>query len=113
MSKLTQKKCVPCEGNVPAMQDEEIDSMMQEVPEWSLIKKDGIPHLKRKFSFDNFKEALAFTNIVGELAEEEGHHPLIVLEWGKVTVEWWTHAVEGLHQNDFIMAAKCSKAYNS
>lgn len=67
---------------------------------------DGISHLERTFRFKNFAQALAFTNRVGELAESEGHHPQLLTEWGKVKVSWWTHIIRGLHQNDFIMAAK-------
>jgi 4a-hydroxytetrahydrobiopterin dehydratase len=111
MAELTKQKCVPCEGDVPPLKEDEIEELKKKVPDWQVVKVDGIPHLKRQFNFGNFAEALDFTNTVGDLAEEEGHHPVIVLEWGLVTVEWWTHAIEGLHKNDFIMAAKCSKAY--
>jgi 4a-hydroxytetrahydrobiopterin dehydratase len=113
MTELTQQKCVPCESDIPPMSEDEIEDMKEEVPLWQVIKEDGVPHLKRTFKFDNFAEALAFTNSIGEIAEEEGHHPLIVLEWGKVQVEWWTHNIKGLHKNDFIMAAKSSQAYES
>ncbi len=113
MTELTQQKCVPCESDIPPMTEDEIEDMKDQVPEWKIIKVDGVYHLKRTFKFDNFAEALTFTNTIGELAEEEGHHPRIVLEWGKTKVEWWTHNIEGLHQNDFIMAAKSSKAYES
>jgi 4a-hydroxytetrahydrobiopterin dehydratase len=93
------------------MTDEEIDEFKQEVPDWRVVKVDDVPHLKRSFDFDDFAEALEFTNIVGNMAEEQGHHPVIELTWGKVTVEWWTHNIQGLHKNDFIMAAKTSEAY--
>ena len=76
-----------------------------------IVEQGGVRRLQREFDFKNFPEALAFTNRVGELAEEEGHHPLLKTEWGKVTVQWWTHAIGGLHRNDFIMAAKTSDAY--
>lgn len=112
MSDLTQQKCVPCESDVPPMTDEEIEEFRDEVPDWGVVEVDGIPHLKRSFDFEDFAEALEFTNMVGELAEEEGHHPVIELTWGRVTVEWWTHNIDGLHKNDFIMAAKTSKAYD-
>jgi len=111
MSDLTQQKCVPCESDVPPMTGEEIEEFTKEVPHWRLVEVDGIPHLKRSFDFEDFAEALEFVNTVGEFAEEEGHHPMIELTWGRVTVEWWTHNIDGLHKNDFIMAAKTSKAY--
>jgi 4a-hydroxytetrahydrobiopterin dehydratase len=111
MKNLTQEKCIPCENDVPPMTDEEIDEFKQEVPDWRVVKVDDVPHLKRSFDFDDFAEALEFTNIVGNMAEEQGHHPVIELTWGKVTVEWWTHNIQGLHKNDFIMAAKTSEAY--
>jgi 4a-hydroxytetrahydrobiopterin dehydratase len=77
-----------------------------EIPQWSVVERDGIARLERVFRFANFAEALAFTNRVGALAEAAGHHPAITTEWGRVTVGWWTHAIAGLHRNDFVMAAK-------
>ena len=79
---------------------------MPKIPEWNLIEVDGIKRLTRTFRFNDFREALAFTNEVGAIAEEEGHHPALLTEWGSVTVTWWTHKIRGLHVNDFIMAAK-------
>ncbi len=113
MTELKNKKCVPCESDIPAMTEDEIKEIKKEVPEWDVVQVDGVDHLKRTFKFDDFAEALDFTNQVGEAAEEEGHHPVIELTWGRATVEWWTHNIEGLHQNDFIMAAKTSKIYQS
>jgi len=111
MKDLTKEKCIPCETDVPPMTDDEIEEFKKEVSEWRVIEVDDIPHLIRSFDFDDFAEALKFTNVVGEMAEEQGHHPVIELTWGKVTVEWWTHNIKGLHKNDFIMAAKTSEAY--
>lgn len=113
MTKLTQEKCVPCESDIPPMTEYEIEEMHKEVPEWDVIEVDGVQHLKHTFKFDDFAEALKFTNQVGDAAEEEGHHPVIELTWGRATVEWWTHNINGLHQNDFIMAAKSSNIYQS
>jgi len=107
------KKCVPCESDIPAMFEDEIKEYQQKVPEWNVVKVDSVPRLKRLFKFKNFAEALSFTNKVGEIAEEQGHHPVIELTWGKVTVEWWTHNISGLHENDFIMAAKTDQVYES
>ena len=77
-----------------------------QIPDWTLLEREGIERLERVYPFPNFAEALAFTNRVGSLAEEEGHHPAILTEWGRVTVTLWTHKIRGLHRNDFIMAAK-------
>lgn len=106
MQALTQMKCVACRRDAPQVTEEEMTTLLPQIPEWQVIEKDGVKRLERVFKFANFVEALAFTNRVGALAEEEGHHPLIITEWGKVTVHWWTHKIRGLHQNDFIAAAK-------
>jgi 4a-hydroxytetrahydrobiopterin dehydratase len=84
----------------------EIAGLRPEVRDWRLLERDGIARLERVFQFPNFAHALAFTNRVGTLAEEQGHHPALLTEWGRVTVTWWTHKIRGLHRNDFIMAAK-------
>ena len=103
---LDEMKCVPCRGGVPTLTDAEIDQYYKQLQSWSVVEKDGIKRLERSFKFNDFAEALAFTNKVGEIAEKEGHHPDILTEWGRVTVSWWTHKIKGLHKNDFIMAAK-------
>jgi 4a-hydroxytetrahydrobiopterin dehydratase len=113
MSKLVQLKCTACRGDEPPLTDEEIGKLMPQVPEWDLVERDSIKHLERRFKFRNFAQALAFANAVGGIAEEEGHHPVIELTWGRVTVTWWTHKIKGLHQNDFIMAAKTDELYES
>jgi 4a-hydroxytetrahydrobiopterin dehydratase len=79
---------------------------MSQTPGWNVIEIEGVKRLQREFKFKNFAEALTFTNQVGGLAEAQDHHPALITEWGLVTVTWWTHAVKGLHKNDFIMAAK-------
>jgi len=106
MADLKELKCVPCRGGVPPLDDLQIALFKPQTPEWQVIEVDGIMRLQRTFKLKNFAEALAFTNQVGALAEAEDHHPALVTEWGKVTVTWWTHKIKGLHQNDFIMAAK-------
>ena len=93
------------------MTEAEIAELHPQIPTWEIVERDGIKRLEKVYKFDNFVDALAFTNKVGELAEEEGHHPAILTEWGKVTVTWWTHKIRGLHQNDFIMAAKTDQLY--
>jgi 4a-hydroxytetrahydrobiopterin dehydratase len=106
MTDLAEKRCVPCEGGAPPASAEEIAGYLEQVPQWRVVERDGIRRLERTFAFDDFASALAFTNRVGEAAEEQGHHPLLATTWGKVTVTWWTHAIRGLHENDFVMAAK-------
>jgi 4a-hydroxytetrahydrobiopterin dehydratase len=89
----------------------EIAELQPQVPEWEITEQDGIKKLERVFRFDDFAKALAFTNALGELAEEEDHHPALLTEWGRVTVTWWTHKIRGLHRNDFVMAAKADELY--
>jgi len=91
--------------------DAEIAEFQPQVADWELVQLDGIKRMRRAFSFDDFAQALEFTNKVGELAEEEGHHPAVMTEWGKTTVTWWTHKIGGLHRNDFVMAAKTDALY--
>ena len=111
MTSLAQFQCVPCRGGEPTLTDEEIARLRPDAPDWAVIEREGILRLERVFKFKNFVQALEFTNRVGELAEEQGHHPAVLTEWGKVTVTWWTHKIKGLHRNDFIMAAKTDKLY--
>ena len=106
-------KCVACHRDEPTVTDAEITEFHPQVPEWQIVEDKGIKRLERVFKFDNFTQALAFANKVGELAETEGHHPAILVEWGRVTVQWWTHKIKGLHRNDFIMAAKTDQLKNS
>jgi 4a-hydroxytetrahydrobiopterin dehydratase len=106
VSDLVQSTCVPCRGGVPTLNDAEIAALATEVPEWRVVEVEGVRRIERTFSFANFREALAFTVAVGELAEREGHHPDLHLSWGKVRVETWTHKIRGLHRNDFVLAAK-------
>ncbi len=106
MSELTRMKCEACRRGSPQFMAEESRSLHKQIPDWALVERDGIQRLERAFAFSGFAEALAFTNSVGALAELEGHHPALLTEWGSVTVTWWTHKIRGLHQNDFIMAAK-------
>ena len=111
MDDLRQMKCTPCRGGIPPLTNEEIEPLQAQVPNWQVIEIDGIQRVRRVFKLKNFAEALAFTNKVGALAEEEDHHPAILTEWGKVTVTWWTHKIRGLHENDFIMAARTDEVH--
>lgn len=106
MTDLSQQKCEACRADAPKVSDAELKELMGQIPDWTPTARDGVMQLEREFKFKNFKQAMAFSNKVGELAEAEFHHPSILLEWGKVTVTWWTHAINGLHRNDFICAAK-------
>jgi 4a-hydroxytetrahydrobiopterin dehydratase len=113
MGELAKMKCTACRGDEPPLTDGEIEGMLPQVPEWNVVERGGVKRLERRFEFYDFAQALAFTNQVGEAAEAEGHHPAILTEWGSVTVTWWTHKIGGLHQNDFIMAAKTDQLYAS
>jgi len=103
------QKCVPCHSASPKLTTVEISKLIEKVPEYTLIEENGIERISKEYHFKDFKEALAFTNRLAEICEEENHHPQIILEWAKVTVTWWTHAIEGLHTNDFIMALTTDK----
>ena len=111
MTYLHQIKCVACRAGEPTVTDSEIDMLLPQIPEWKVKEVDGIKRLERVFKFKNFVEALEFTNKVGASAEEEDHHPLIITEYGRATINWWTHKIGGLHKNDFIMAAKTDKIH--
>lgn len=111
MADLAQEKFIPIKNHPSPLNDEEIKAYLKDVPGWTVQDVAGVPQLTRTFKFENFAQALEFTNAVGEIAEEQNHHPLIELTWGRVTVTWWTHDFDGLHKNDFIMAAKTSQRY--
>jgi 4a-hydroxytetrahydrobiopterin dehydratase len=111
MTDLHQMKCVACRSGEPTLTDTAIAELQPQVPEWQVKEVNGIKRLERMFKLKNFVEALAFTNRIGAIAEEENHHPLIITEYGRVTVNWWTHIIKGLHKNDFIMAKKTDEIY--
>lgn len=113
MAELSTMKCTACRGDEPPLSDDEIESMRPQVPDWDLVERGGANRLRRTFRFKDFAQALAFTQKVGAAAEEQGHHPRIVTEWGRVTVDWYTHKIKGLHQNDFVMAARTDKLAQS
>lgn len=100
---LADKTCVPCRGGVPPLAGRELEGLARQVPGWEVV---GEHHLKREFRFTNFREALAFVNRVGTLAEEQGHHPDVSFGWGRAEVVIFTHAINGLTESDFILAAK-------
>ncbi|MBS1812043.1 MAG: 4a-hydroxytetrahydrobiopterin dehydratase [Acidobacteria bacterium] len=107
MSDLAAKTCVPCKGGVPPLGSAEIATLLTQLNnQWEVIAEH---HLRKEFKLPDFRTALAFTNQVGELAEEQGHHPDIYLAWGKVEITIWTHKIDGLNESDFILAAKIDR----
>ena len=106
MEKLVQQKCEACRADAPRVTDDELPILLKEIPDWQPITKDSVLMLRRVFKFNNYQESLEFTKKVAALADEEDHHPAILLEWGKVEVTSLTHKIGGLHKNDFIAAAK-------
>jgi 4a-hydroxytetrahydrobiopterin dehydratase len=104
---LAEKVCVPCRGGVPPLTAEEIKPLTAQVNNWSVVNNH---HIEKEFKFSNFKTALDFVNRVGEIAEEQAHHPDIYLAWGKAQVKIWTHKIDGLTESDFILAAKIDRA---
>ena len=106
MSELASKTCVPCRGGVPPLKGEELTKLAKQLSGWNVIDEH---HIEKTFTFSDFRKALEFTNRVGELAEQQGHHPDIFLAWGKVGIKTWTHKIDGLTESDFILAAKIDK----
>ena len=113
MTELREMKCVACRGGEPKLTESEILDLRPQIAEWQVKEVNGEKRLERVFKFKNFVQALEFTNKIGTIAEQEDHHPLLITEWGRVTVDWWTHTIGGLHKNDFIMAAKSDFLYQS
>ncbi|KQQ57025.1 pterin-4-alpha-carbinolamine dehydratase [Pseudomonas sp. Leaf127] len=106
MTDLHQQTCQPCHANARPVDDKDLPALLAQLPDWHLETRDGVKQLEKAYAFKDFASALAFTNTVGALAEEQDHHPALLTEWGRVTVTWWTHAINGLHSNDFILAAR-------
>lgn len=113
MANLSYEKCVACRADSQMVTVDELLVLQPLVDQWDLIEEESVKQLKRVFKFSGFSSALDFSRSVGEVAEIEGHHPMMVTEWGKVTIYWWTHKIRGLHRNDFIMAAKTDQIFNS
>ena len=110
MSELAEKECIPCKGGIPPLKGQALAELLRKLGNnWAVINEH---HLEKEFTFKNFREALAFTNRVGELAEAQGHHPDIGLSWGRVKITIWTHKIDGLTESDFIMAAKIDRLLN-
>jgi 4a-hydroxytetrahydrobiopterin dehydratase len=107
---LADKTCVPCRGGVPPLKGQDLKTLHASVPQWTITTEH---HIHREFRFPDFKRALEFVNGVGALAEEQGHHPDILLAWGKAGITLWTHKIDGLTESDFIMAAKIDRLFSS
>ncbi len=103
MSELATKTCVPCRGGIPPLAGKDLEVLAKQLPAWKVVNGH---HINRTFTFPDFRQALAFANKVGQLAEEQGHHPDILLAWGKAEITTWTHKINGLTESDFILAAK-------
>jgi len=108
MSELAERQCVPCRGGMPPMKGDEITEMSSQLPDWQVVNEH---HLQRNYRFKDFRETLDFVNRVGELAEEQGHHPDICFGWGKADITIWTHKIDGLTESDFVLAAKIDKLH--
>ncbi|MCA1630382.1 MAG: 4a-hydroxytetrahydrobiopterin dehydratase [Acidobacteria bacterium] len=110
MEDLASRKCVPCHGGVPRLRGDELAEFASRVPAWEIVEEH---HLRRRYKFSNFRDALAFVNRAGEVAENEGHHPDISFGWGYCDVTIYTHAIDGLSESDFILAAKIERLSDS
>lgn len=108
---LSNERCVACRDDATPVTHEELDQLLSQVSGWRLEEKSGVVRLTRTYRFSSFAPALDFSLTIGQLAEEEGHHPRLITEWGRVTVLWWTHKIGGLHRNDFVMAAKTDELF--
>jgi len=111
MNELAQLPCRPIKADTPKLTEHEARQVLTKLPGWNIEEKDGESRLEKSFRFEDFNQAIAFTIQVAREANKQDHHPAILTEWGKVTVTWWTHRIKGLHQNDFIMAAKTEQLY--
>ncbi len=106
MTDLADKQCVPCRGGIPPLKGPDLEKLHKSVPGWTVVNEH---HLRREFRFPDFQHALDFVNRVGAVAEQQGHHPDILLAWGKAEITLWTHKIDGLTESDFIMAAKIDR----
>ncbi len=113
MTDLPSLQCEACRADAPKVTDSEIAELLHQIPDWEMVQVDKVDRLVHVYAFPDFVSALSFSNRVGELAEKEGHHPAILTEYGKVTISWWTHKIGGLHVNDFILAAKTDRLFQT
>ena len=111
MINLVNMKCEACRVGAPLATAEEIDQYLPVIPEWEIISEEGINQLMRRFKTPSFVDTIKFVNLIAELAEAEGHHPVILIDYNRVTIWWWSHKIKGLHVNDFVMSAKTDKIF--
>ena len=111
MEQLKQSHCEACRIGAPKVTEDEIAQLMSELEGWSIQQRAGVQQLEKSYEFKDFASAMEFANKIGDEAETEEHHPAIKVEWGKVTLTWWTHKIGGLHRNDFITASRSDEAY--
>jgi len=112
-TKLINSNCEACRADAPSLKEGDINELLQQIPSWIVHEEEGINRLICSFSFPDYEHSVNFTNLVAKLAEEEDHHPEILLEWGNVTVSWWSHKIKGLHKNDFICASKTDDLFKN
>jgi 4a-hydroxytetrahydrobiopterin dehydratase len=112
LSDLTDKKCEACTIDAPLVNSVDYPELLKDLEDWS-IEEESINKLVKTYNFAHYADSVSFTNKIADLAETEDHHPKIVLQWGSVKLEWWSHKIKGLHLNDFICAAKSDKIFNS
>lgn len=108
MGNLSQEQCTACRADAPLLSSEQVAGLMPEVDAWALIEEEGQQRLDRVFDLPDFETAMRLSNEIGAFAEQVGHHPRLIVEWGRLRVTWWTHKIGGLHRNDFICAARSS-----
>ncbi len=113
MTELSKSSCEACRVDAPVLQDNEIKELLSQVPSWKVFEEDNVKKIICSFIFLSYEDSLNFLNKVADLAEKEDHHPEIILEWGKVTVTWWSHKIKGLHKNDFICASKTDALFDN
>ena len=113
MTKLSKSSCEACRVDAPVLQDNEIKELLSQVPSWKVFEEDNVKKIICSFIFLSYEDSLNFLSKVADIAEKEDHHPEIILEWGKVTVTWWSHKIKGLHKNDFICASKTDALFDN
>lgn len=111
MSDLANRKLKTYQKDEKPLTVNEVADLLPSLPDWEVVEREGIPRLEKSYKFPDFSKALDFANLVGKIAEEGDHHPAILISWGRTAVSWWTHAVNGLHENDFIMAARTEELF--
>jgi len=113
LTELSKRSCEACRIDAPVLQDNEIKELLSQIPSWKVFEEDNVKKIICSFIFLSYEDSLKFLNKVADLAEKEDHHPEIILEWGKVTVTWWSHKIKGLHKNDFICASKTDALFDN